>query len=206
METLFNMIENAKIAPIHTETKTAERHYWKCSDCLRPFVVAGKDKPEICSCGGKVYYMGKVMGSNYGHTETCECNEVCACARGPNCSCACGGKNHGKGLTVELEVIDGKISVLSSDAQHEQQGAEYRNALALATARYEKRFGETTEKILRGIWVPQPEWYARHQTLKALAAAKAGKIHKVRLERLARILPEIQVDTPKMEEAKTTLF
>jgi hypothetical protein len=28
------------------------------------------------------------------------CNAKCICARGPNCECACGGKNHGAGFIL----------------------------------------------------------------------------------------------------------
>lgn len=217
MDAILDLINNAEIAHAHTEIEhteieapapSQERHYWKCSDCLRPFVVVGKAVPEMCSCGGKVYYMGKVMGKNYyGHTEmTCECNEVCACATGPNCSCACGGMNHGKGLTVELQVIDGKMAVATTNTKHEARAVEYRNALAAAQARFNAKHGEDVLNISNGVRIPLERWHAVQRVNNQILAAKRCKLHKDRITKLTNILPDVQVDTPKSETPKHTLF
>lgn len=177
-----------------------ERNYYKCPDCLRPFVVEGKTNPEKCSCGGKPYFMGKVMGKNYGHTEmTCECNEQCACASGPECSCACGGINHGKGLTVELDVVDGKMTVLSKNTKYDARGEEYRQALADAAARLYAKHGDDLDAIRVGTRIPYERWQAAQRALNGLRIIKGSRMHKTRMEMLGRYLPDVAIP-------KSTLF
>jgi hypothetical protein len=184
------------------------RNYYKCPDCLRPFVVEGATVPEVCSCGGTPYLMGKVLtsGKTYGHTEmTCECNEQCACASGPECSCACGGANHGKGLTVELDVVDGKMTVLSRNVKYDARGEEYRQALADAAARLYAKHGEDLDNIRAGVRIGWEKWDASQRALTRLATIKRSKMHKTRMEMLKKYLSDVII--PKMNNVpKSTLF
>lgn len=63
------------------------------------------DRLPVCDCDGRLEVMGVVKGQRFvtGHSHQCECNERCVDAPGPNCSCRCGGKNHGTGMRVEVE-------------------------------------------------------------------------------------------------------
>lgn len=93
-----------------------ERHYVRCHDCLSIVVIDRHPSKlqvwdlngytsisPVCSiCGGRIDYMGRVSVPRPDRLVTddsrCVCNELCVSARGPKCSCACGGKNHGVGL------------------------------------------------------------------------------------------------------------
>jgi hypothetical protein len=57
--------------------------------------------------------MGEVKGNDIvKKTEQCKCNEICAHAAGPCCSCMCLGVNHGlkKLAYVKIDKITGKVS------------------------------------------------------------------------------------------------
>lgn len=117
------MIENKIIASPQLPGVT--RHYFRCIDCLTPFCATletnkntpGHAAPQgtECQCGNATAfeYMGKVRGRFYTKTETvtdCQCNQICAHARGPNCECDCGGSNHGLGVMLVLkETARGKV-------------------------------------------------------------------------------------------------
>lgn len=79
--------------------------------------------------------MGRVQRDRLVHDETrCPCDERCTCASGPNCSCRCGGENHGAGLVVEVQIDAGGIPrVAPPDHRAPHRRDEWRAALERAT-------------------------------------------------------------------------
>lgn len=101
---------------------TRPRHYVRCHDCLlivvidvhpntlRTWNAEARDwNPARCSlCEGRIDYMGAVTGKSRTLTtqhEECQCNELCVVARGPVCTCRCGGEHHGVGLRAGYHVV-----------------------------------------------------------------------------------------------------
>lgn len=101
------------------------RHYYRCLACLSAVAIDGdklkvaydhNNKPLFprCDCGGGLDYMGRVSGDNYMRVEDrCACDGRCTHATGPNCDCACGGKNHGTGALATIIVEMGCVSKLT---------------------------------------------------------------------------------------------
>ncbi len=93
--------------------------YVRCRWCLAVGTVPGpakayfNDYDATCeACGERVEIMGRVKGSVLLHGTECPCDDRCTGARGPLCSCSCGGKNHGAGLSCDRPHIAGGIPVL----------------------------------------------------------------------------------------------
>lgn len=58
----------------------------------RPTVYAGDTENGLCSsCGRMMTYGALKSSTNPDH----KCDSRCTSARGPQCDCSCGGKNHG---------------------------------------------------------------------------------------------------------------
>lgn len=88
--------------------------YYKCLDCLTPVAVDDRNIENLrCDCeGSNLTFMGQVVGQSYVKTEEqCKCNEICAHASGPNCSCKCGSVNHGLKMKAYIQVnkVTGKV-------------------------------------------------------------------------------------------------
>lgn len=189
METLFSF----NVKPVTPKLNT-DRHYFKCRDCLRTFVTEGRADAEICHCGGKVVYMGKVFAENkYGHTEEkCACDERCTHARGPSCSCSCGAVNHGTGAVVQIDVIDGKVRVTTPCLPKEIAIAtEWRNALENAISAMEKVYSDDMAKMRLGIHIPHHRWIGVRDTREMLSKAKMAKTHKGRMEILSKLVAQL---------------
>ncbi len=88
-----------------------ERTYWRCRHCLLPFVLLNPQaipSGGTCGCCGSQSfdYMGKVqvIKQKPGNlAQGCRCNESCAKAQGPRCTCACGGLHHGTGMDARFQ-------------------------------------------------------------------------------------------------------
>jgi hypothetical protein len=82
------------------------RWFVRCRLCLSIGAVDAISLPKgtlVCSgCDGPIEIMGRVDGCT-SHLETrCKCDARCTNAKGPNCDCSCGGKNHGSGMLVSF--------------------------------------------------------------------------------------------------------
>lgn len=175
------------------------RWYVRCSDCLSVAAVDAGAPPRdaTCACGGKIESMGKVTRFGRLHVATREetpCDDRCTGAQGPKCDCPCSGENHGSGRVVEIEVTTGVPRIVMLDiAQSQARAAEYRAALAEATASVESRHGRgrvAGEAKLAGSWIGTDEYGTMRQYHYALASvrrAKALRTHKGRLRALAAI-------------------
>jgi hypothetical protein len=180
---IFNLTDKPKL----NGTKLV---YWRCADCLRTFTVESSVHPEVCSCGGKPERMGAVYGEkHYGHTEIhCACDERCTHATGPNCSCSCGGINHGTGAVVEITVFDGKVRVTTPNAAKEQERAdEWRVALERAEKHIDATYCEPIAKIRTGVWIDHETWSRTRAATSTLAKAKGMRQHAARMKALEQL-------------------
>lgn len=95
------------------------RFFFRCPRCLYAFAAdaEGHKAPRVESCGccGASYV--KCLGATRGVLSWgVPCNDVCVFASGQDCSCSCGGKNHGSRLLVPVikNVVDfsGRLPLL----------------------------------------------------------------------------------------------
>jgi len=183
------------------------RVYVRCGDCLTASMIYYRDiRPDrpwkgclltaSCGiCGGNIYSMGPVNGSRIVTAETleCLCDDRCATASGPACTCRCGGKNHG--LKMEAYVVKTATSALpvitpKGDTDKARARAEeYRAAVdaAMSRVRANPHFGTYAQHI-NGKWVS--EWSHVLEIKRLLAQiddARDGKTHKGRMAKLSKI-------------------
>src|SRR5258708_993631 len=81
------------------------------------------------ACDGSLEYLGRTERDRLiKEHEACPCDDRCTSARGPNCSCRCGGQNHGSNLTVTVRTDEGGIPVAMIDPAARFKAEEYRAA------------------------------------------------------------------------------
>jgi hypothetical protein len=100
---------------------------------------------------------------------------------------------------VELDVVDGKMTVLSKNTKYDARGEEYRQALADAAARLYAKHGDDLDAIRVGTRIPYERWQAAQRALNGLRIIKGSRMHKTRMEMLGRYLPDVAIP-------KSTLF
>jgi len=192
--TAYNTDEYRNQITDRREHEAAAKYYYKCSDCLAVVCIIGRQACPICGiCGGGMREMGEVRGaqSEHHHSE-CVCNEACVSAQGPDCSCSCGGVNHGIGMMGYYDVVDAtgtvKITAPRNAEKHLAQAQEYRAAADAATARIQARYGDDCGRFARREWIADKAIWSRiNNDLADLHNAKLGKLHKSRVNKLDMI-------------------
>ena len=179
-----------------------DRLYVRCSDCLGVSVAIGIDSAVAhgdirCGiCGGRIEAMGHVHENRLVTEHTvCKCDERCADATGPRCSCKCGGANHGHGMAGYIQVErDGGPATITPQKHHDKlrlRADEYRAAAASALERIEAHVDNGPYLSKRaGEWVGHEGFAAfrrQQDRYRALADARKGRTHKGRLNKLNRI-------------------
>lgn len=101
-----------------TATQTATTGYiGHCTTCDRP--VRGERRDILCpDCGHRV--TGKRI---IGTITEAVCDDRCIAATRPNCTCTCGGANHGTGWTVVIELVEGSARAQIQARQEAQRAA-----------------------------------------------------------------------------------
>ena len=174
-------------------------YYWKCNECLYAFTLKEGIRPDVCSCGStKLESMGRVRKSHYERTDVhAPCDERCTNAQGPLCDCGCHGCNHGTKRLVQTVIRDGKVVVVDFDEKYITQGQEFRQALKLATERFEKKFGEDLTKYRKGEWLKERnKWWQIRSADMLLRKIANYKLHKKRVEELTTFLVD-QMESDK---------
>ena len=168
------------------------RWFVRCRYCLS--VAAVETQPSAydsaCSlCGGPIEVMGRVDGDRLVHDETrCACDERCTHARGPICSCRCGGENHGSHRVVHVVVDAGgvpRVQMPSSDAAlriaYEYIGA--RDALV-------KRLDVLYARRRAGEFLPSADFALMRELRRRLEEAASKRTHVSRMKLLTLAIPE----------------
>lgn len=85
------------------------RYFVRCPACLAVAALDADRTPygvRCDVCHAPTENMGRVSVDHLVTEHTaCKCDERCTCARGPICSCQCGGKNHGVGLLAGTVIV-----------------------------------------------------------------------------------------------------
>lgn len=99
------------------------RFFYRCPKCLFKFTadVDGMRPPTVGDCPVCAWKYIKFLGATRGVLSVgVPCNDKCVFAEGPDCSCSCGGKNHGSKLLIPVvsHVVDfkGKLPSLERAA------------------------------------------------------------------------------------------
>lgn len=81
------------------------RFFFRCPSCFLKFTadVEGVRRPSVVECPVCTSRHLKCLGSTKGVVRMdVPCNDKCVFAEGPDCSCSCGGANHGSKLLVPV--------------------------------------------------------------------------------------------------------
>jgi hypothetical protein len=190
-------------------TETTSRWFYRCNGCLS--VVASEEllhAPTCSACGKTFVGIGKVIGNRLGSEyQESVCDDRCTYARGPNCGCVCGGKNHGSHMTVTVRKDLGAIpqlvvveqgKALARVAELDALWARYRALDAL-------RYGYIPED---GRWLPRDEFMSlveRRNLRREFNRCAGLKVHSARVRGMVAVLARLG-DKPAPVVGQSALF
>ena len=176
------------------------RYFYRCFGCLEVTALADQlpmtfsQSIAVCeNCGQHFEYMGRVQRDHLVMDETkCKCDDRCLSAKGPLCSCSCGGENHGAGMagyiTVPREV--GAVPVVSLTGKHrEKAAAQYREFHAAIQAVLAAIDAYSTRRA-QGEFLPRDQWCRWQDMRQALRKARKAKTHASRMKSLTPFLAQ----------------
>jgi hypothetical protein len=179
-------------------------YYYRCNDCLE--IVTSDEyyrHHELkCDCGGWYEPLGQVQQDRLIKPELrCPCDERCTTARGPKCSCHCGGCNHGSHLLVKVIRDCGPIPIIRPpDPMAKERAREYRDLshLIVETA--------SAGKYNPDKWLPPDTFYTRNHALNMRNHAAKLKTHENRMKYLRDAMKLLNPNwTPAKPQAPTGL-
>ena len=184
-----------------TQRKSATPpHFYRCAGCLNTFTVTdrltdrGWSKYEIalCVCGSeRVEYLGQsTVDQRLQETrELCACDHRCTEARGPNCTCKCGGINHGNGLMITVIRDKGPIPKLESPSpiKWRRTRDEWIDAQKAAEDRMEKKHGQNLADLKIGRRIEYGAFSAINADRARQREAGAAKTHAGRMKKIAQV-------------------
>lgn len=178
--------EPAIVAPASQRDPNAPIWFVRCTDCLS--VASVTERPcaytwTCAACDGRIEIMGRVERDRL-VTEhlACACNELCVSARGPICTCACGGRNHGTGLLVKVTRDAGKAPRVNMKNRAEA---------AYLANEYKTARGRVADALAELQRIARPDYTQRRRidTLRhAIWKAAGARTHKGRLSTLRAAL------------------
>lgn len=166
-------------------TKQVNRWYYRCLDCLTVCAAESNHAKIKCACGGMCENMGKVSGLRLTMTHlACACDERCTSATGPNCTCSCGGENHGSGRVVEVVLDAGPLPVLQCELTDKARAdlAEFRAAYTPLRDEYRAMSGCKT-----GGQVVQFSYSRFCELGRMLTKARNARSHSGRMKTLSAL-------------------
>ena len=179
------------------------RWFVRCTTCLA--VSAVDEHPNLgdwrCGiCGGSFENMGRVERDRLIHEHLAAiCDDRCTNARGPLCSCKCGGKHHGSHRVVRVVRDAGKVPTVTPSTGRDQcrlNAEEYRRMRAAALALLDPLLASRR----RG-YLPAAE-YDRMRTLQAaLRKAHEARTHRARVNTLRAVVGHIPAPQPDPVQA-----
>jgi hypothetical protein len=179
------------------------RWFIRCTTCLA--VSAVEEHPNLSDwrcgiCGGSFENMGRVEKDRLIHEHLAAiCDDRCTSARGPLCSCKCGGKHHGSNLMVRVVRDAGKVPTVTPSSGRDQcrlNAEEYHRMRAAALALLDPLLASRR----RG-YLPAAE-YDRMRTLQgALRKAHEARTHRARLTALRAVVGYVPAPQPDPVQA-----
>jgi hypothetical protein len=170
------------------------RYFIRCTDCLSIGAVDADTMPNLFSvvcgaCGGHLENMGRVEKDRLKFDGIkCACDDRCTSARGPICSCHCGGKNHGAGLLayIRYTVDAGKVPTLTvpNTLKARRTVEEFRSAMAKLDAELDYWL---TEKRTVG-FLPAASFNRLRLVQSTRIAAYKAREHQSRMRKLYAVI------------------
>lgn len=188
------MLPGLDVGPV--AASTAPLRWYRCRDCLGVFTTPDDAtlSPACGVCGARCDFQG--LTAHVRTFNVSPCDDRCCTARGRNCECACGGKNHGTWRSVSVTRTVG-IATLGAprDAAKLAAGvAEFRAAREAADAAIETRFGDVFRLKSSGAWLDGHDfarWLAGRDFRNDVREAGACKVHSLRLEKLRKLTERV---------------
>jgi hypothetical protein len=174
------------------------RWFVRCTTCLSVSAI-DEQMPHGTTCGlcaGNLELMGRVERDRLVRDEhLCPCDDRCTSARGPLCSCKCGGKNHGSNVVVHVTRDAGPVPTITPARDRDQarlRAGEYLDSRALLLAQLDvllarKRSGE---------FMPRQDFERMRQLQHANNKAHHAREHKTRLRILRAAGITLELKTP----------
>lgn len=171
------------------EPTTKHRFFARCLRCLTVFAwesesrrAPGTNETPSCPCGSRAEFMGRCARNPMPPAaDEVPCDSRCTAARGPNCDCSCGGRNHGKDV---LAMIEAGGAVFEISAAAKRRADEYSDALQVIDGRL-RELDAKREKDLSHI-----EKFQRYRLLSARHKAARARAHNARMKLLRSVLEQ----------------
>jgi hypothetical protein len=194
----------AEVAPLPPKP-IVRLHFYRCTDCLS---ICTSPQPLSCrdrhgylvaggkcgACDGSLEYLGRTERDRLiKEHEACPCDDRCTSARGPNCSCRCGGENHGSNMTVTIRTDTGGVPVAMIDPAARVKADEYRAAKQDFWDAWNSRYRAITDKKNRGEWIAAFSVYLDGQySARAHHKALELRTHTGRNRKIRALAQEIR--------------
>jgi len=146
------------------------------------------------ACDGTLEYLGRTERDRLiKEHEACPCDDRCTSARGPNCSCRCGGENHGSNMTVTVRTDEGGIPVAMINPAARLNAEEYRAVKRGFWDAWNPKYRVITERKHAGQWIDNFSLYFEGQrSARAYHKACELRTHAGRNRKIRALAEEIR--------------
>ena len=203
IEKIFDEAPQAPAAVQMTKRKQeTPPHFYRCRGCLNVFTTEGRLTAEIwskieraeCVCGSeRVEYLGQsTVDQRIKETrELCACDFRCTEARGPNCTCKCGGVNHGTGLMIKVTRDKGAVPKLESPSpiKWKRTRDEWIAAQKAAEERMQKKHGQNLIDSRANKWIDREAFLEIRADFHRIHEAEKANTHAGRMKKIAAVAP-----------------
>jgi hypothetical protein len=161
------------------------RWFVRCRLCLSIAAVDAISLPKgtlVCAgCDGPVEVMDRVRGCTSNLESRCKCDARCTNAKGPNCDCSCGGKNHGSGMlgSISISSTGAGIVILNASDKALAIAKEFREAMIPLN----RQIRELTEQRAK-TGLSRSNWDRLCYLERVRGLARKSKTHSKRMELL----------------------
>jgi hypothetical protein len=174
------------------------RWFIRCRSCL--LVAALDGQSDFCppkgrklnmqcsACKGQIEVMGRVYRDDRLVTDSsrCPCDSRCTSAKGPNCDCSCGGRNHGSNLVVHVVVDAGPIPVVTMPSGLSEAAQQRAGEYAAALARIEALAAELNARR-RSSFLSNADFNRMLRIDRVIRKVKDSRTHPGRMKMLAGV-------------------
>jgi hypothetical protein len=192
----------------HTDNPSPAIPRWfiRCTTCLA--VSAVSERPDTYSwqcgiCGGSLESMGRVERDRLIHEHhQAICDDRCTHARGPICTCKCGGQHHGSKRVVRVVRDAGPVPTVTPSTGREQAGInaqEYRTYRDAALARL-----DVLRDARRRGYLPASDFQRMRDLHRVLHKATEAREHRARMRALRAVVTVIDAPAPDRREMPVT--
>ena len=200
---LFDRTDDAPAA-VQPATPKPPLHFYRCADCLSvctsPDLLQYRDRHgctvqggKCGACDGQLEYLGRTERDRLiKEHEACPCDDRCTSARGPNCTCRCGGENHGSNLTVKVRTDAGGVPVAAINPKARFLAEAFRAAKQAFWNAWNQKYRAVTERKQAGQWVENFSLYLDGQwSARAYHQALELRTHPARNRKIRAMAEEI---------------